>query len=116
MNSGRFSRRGFLRNAALAGAGVCSAASGSGSAENGMSFGLCVWAGVFVVAFLGATTFGDRKFLGGLLASVNLAGFPVQDKDSLKFCASNQVGDAVFLYAMTVGPIRDRIAKGRPQP
>jgi hypothetical protein len=72
-------------------------------------------AGSSGLAFLGAATFGDRDFLKGLVASVNFAGFPIEKKDSLKYCASNQVGDAVLLYSMTTGPMWKKVLeKGQP--
>ena len=64
-------------------------------------------------AFLGAATFGDEEFLSDMLASLNLAAFPIERKDSLKFCASNQVGDAVLLYALTCGPLWEKVLKGQ---
>ena len=72
-------------------------------------------AGSSGLAFLGAATFRDRDFLKGLVSSLNFAGFPIEKKDSLKYCASNQVGDAVLLYSMTMGPIWKKVLeKGQP--
>lgn len=62
-------------------------------------------AGASGLAFLGASSFGDKKFLGGLLASLNLGAFPVKENGALKFSASNQVGDAVLLYSLVQGPL-----------
>lgn len=57
-------------------------------------------------AFLGASTFGDRDLLQGLQASLDLAGFPIEEEGGrLRYAASNQVGDAVLLYAMVQGPL-----------
>ncbi|HNY27025.1 MAG TPA: hypothetical protein PKH31_06545 [Candidatus Sumerlaeota bacterium] len=66
-------------------------------------------------AFLAAATFGDRPYLSALLTSLHFAAFPVEREGSLRFCASNQVGDAVLLYAATAGPVLEKIRKGRPQ-
>ncbi|MCO5166564.1 MAG: hypothetical protein M9894_09385 [Planctomycetes bacterium] len=62
-------------------------------------------AGSSGLAFLGASTFGDRTWLRALQASLDLAGFPVEDGEGLRYAASNQVGDAVLLYAMVQGPL-----------
>ncbi len=66
-------------------------------------------------AFLGAATFGDRPYLSALLTSLHFAAFPVEQEDTLRFCASNQVGDAVLLYAATTGPVLETIRKGKAQ-
>lgn len=58
-------------------------------------------AGSSGLALLGASAFGDREYLGGLLASLELAGF----REGGRYLASNQVGDAVVLYALTFGPL-----------
>lgn len=58
-------------------------------------------AGSSGLALLGASAFGDGQFLGGLLASLELAGF----RDGGRYLASNPVGDAVVLYALTFGPL-----------
>jgi hypothetical protein len=64
------------------------------------------------LAILGASTFDDERFLGSLLASLNAAAFPLETPSGLRFMASNQVGDAVLLYALVQGPVRDRVAGG----
>jgi hypothetical protein len=76
--------------------------------------GLEASAGSSGLAFVGASAFGDREYLQKLLASVYLAGFPVRRRGELKFCASNQVGDAVLLYAMTLGPLWQEIERRSP--
>ncbi len=58
-------------------------------------------AGSSGLAVLGASAFEDEEYLGGLLASLELAGF----RDGSRYLASNQVGDAVVLYALTFGPL-----------
>jgi hypothetical protein len=70
-------------------------------------------AGSSGLAFLGAAAFGDRDFLRGLVSSLNFAGFPIEKKDSLRYCASNQLGDAVLLYSMTTGPIWKKVLEKR---
>ena len=55
-------------------------------------------------------TFGDADRLRALLASLELMGFPVRDRDGLRFAAGNGVGDAVALYALSVGPAWKEVA------
>jgi hypothetical protein len=64
-------------------------------------------AGSSGLALLGASAFGDRKWLGSLLASLELAGF--RDESTGRYRASNDVGDAVLLYALSFGPLWDRV-------
>jgi hypothetical protein len=64
------------------------------------------------MAFIGASAFGDAPFLAALNATIDFAGFPARKKDALKYCASNQVGDAALLYAATLGPIWDKVKEG----
>ena len=70
-------------------------------------------AGSSGMAFLGARAFGDDEFLRKLLASLHLAGFPLEKDGRLRFCASNQVGDAVLLYAMVMGPVWEKVMEER---
>ena len=71
-------------------------------------------AGSSGLAFLGAATFDDREYLGQLLRSLQFAGFPLERNGRLRFCASNQVGDAVILYAAMQGPLWRRLKEGGP--
>jgi hypothetical protein len=57
------------------------------------------------MAFLGAASFGDRDYLSKLLTSLNFGGFPQKRDGRLRYLASNQVGDAVLLYALVQGPL-----------
>jgi hypothetical protein len=66
-------------------------------------------AGSSGMAFLGAATFGDEEVLSGLLSSLEYGAFPVERDGRLEYCASNQVGDAVMLYAMTMGPLWKKV-------
>ncbi len=70
-------------------------------------------AGSSGMAFLGAATFRDGEMLSGLLSSLNYGAFPVESGGRLKYCASNQVGDAVLLYSMTMGPLWKRVRQHR---
>jgi len=70
---------------------------------------LGISAGASGLAFLGASSFKDDAYLSSLLASIEFAGFPANENGRLKYCASNQVGDAVLLYAAVQGPVWDRV-------
>ncbi|MHC4199877.1 MAG: linalool dehydratase/isomerase domain-containing protein [Planctomycetota bacterium] len=70
-------------------------------------------AGSSGLAFVGAAAFGDGDFLSGLHASVEFGGLPVRRGGRLKYCASNQVGDAVLLYAAVLGPVWEKVKAGR---
>lgn len=80
--------------------------------------GLELSAGSTGLAFLGAASFADAEFLGKLLANLQFGAFPKADGDRLKYCGSNQVGDAVLLYALVQGPlwreVQGRTAGGTP--
>jgi hypothetical protein len=69
-------------------------------------------AGSSGMAFIGASTFGDDQFLGSLAATLDFAGFPSRTGGRLKYCASNQVGDAALLYATTLGPLWEKVESG----
>ena len=62
-------------------------------------------AGSSGMAFIGASAFQDEKFLSSLAATLDFAAFPSRRGNRLKYCASNQVGDAALLYAATLGPV-----------
>ena len=62
-------------------------------------------------AVLGAASFSDDAWLRELLTSLQFAGFPTRDGDRLSYSASNQVGDAVLLYAMVCGPLEREAAR-----
>lgn len=61
------------------------------------------------MAFIGAASFHDTRFLRQLWTSVEFAGFPRRHDGQLSFCASNAVGDAVMMYAAVLGPAWDRV-------
>jgi hypothetical protein len=69
-------------------------------------------AGSSGMAFIGASTFDDGKFLASLAATLDFAAFPSRAHGRLKYCASNQVGDAALLYAATLGPLWQKIKIG----
>lgn len=62
-------------------------------------------AGASGMAVIGAAAFHDDAALGGLLASLSLAGFPERDAGGLRHAATGQIGDAVLLYALAQGPL-----------
>ncbi|OGV43158.1 MAG: hypothetical protein A2X46_11785 [Lentisphaerae bacterium GWF2_57_35] len=68
-------------------------------------------AGSSGLAFVAAGAFGDREYLKSLLTSLNFGGFPILQKNRLRYAASNPVGDAVLLYALVLGPAWDEINK-----
>jgi hypothetical protein len=74
--------------------------------------GFNISAGSSGTAFVGASAFGDEHFLSALAATLDFAAFPSRQKGALKYCASNQVGDATLLYAATLGPMWERIQAG----
>lgn len=66
-------------------------------------------AGSSGMAFIGASAFDDKTFLKSLNATLDFAAFPSRKHGTLKYCASNQVGDAALLYAATLGPLWKKI-------
>lgn len=61
-------------------------------------------AGSSGLALVAASAFDDRAYLSALLTSLNFGAFPIEEDGQLRYAASNQVGDAVMLYAMVLGP------------
>ena len=70
-----------------------------------------VSAGSSGMAFIAASSFHDWDFLQALATTLDMAGFPSRKNGQLKYCASNQVGDAAILYATVLGPLWERISK-----
>jgi hypothetical protein len=66
-------------------------------------------AGSSGMAFIGASAFRDDRFLSTLAATLDFAAFPSRESGQLKYCASNQVGDAALLYAATLGPLVQKV-------
>jgi hypothetical protein len=71
--------------------------------------GLGVSAGSSGMAFIAASSFHDWNFLQALVATLDMAAFPSRQNGRLKYCASNQVGDAALLYASVLGPLWESI-------
>ena len=61
------------------------------------------------LALIGAAAFGDAAYLRSLRAALNAGGFPQRTKGGLRYCAGNQLGDAVLLYALVQGPLWQRV-------
>ena len=74
---------------------------------------LQISAGSSGMAFIGASAFHDDDFLSSLAATLDFAAFPARKNRTLKYCASNQVGDAALLYAAVQGPLWEKIKTGR---
>jgi hypothetical protein len=74
--------------------------------------GLNISAGSSGMAFIGACAFGDDAFVRSLAATLDFAAFPSRKEGRLRYCASNQVGDAALLYAAVLGPLWDRARTG----
>ncbi len=70
-----------------------------------------VSAGSSGMAFVAASAFHDWDFLQALATTLDMAAFPSREKGRLKYCASNQVGDAAILYATVLGPLWERTIK-----
>jgi hypothetical protein len=76
--------------------------------------GLNISAGSSGLALVGAASFGDDAYLDSLVATLDFAAFPERSAGELRYCASNQVGDAVMLYAAVLGPLWEKVEAGRP--
>jgi len=86
---------------------------GSNAIDSGVVLpGVDVSAGSTGMAFLAASTFKDTDFLDGLASTMDFGGFPISDGKGLRYAAGNQVSDAVFLYASTMGPVWTRVRAG----
>lgn len=65
------------------------------------------------MAILAARSHGDTAFARALLASLEVAGLPKPAGGRRSYAASNAVGDAVLLAALTTGPTWDHLAERR---
>lgn len=63
------------------------------------------------LALVGASAFSDHSFYRGLLKSLEMAAFPVREKGTVRYAASNQVGDAVLLYSTVLGPLWEEVRR-----
>jgi hypothetical protein len=71
-------------------------------------------AGSSGLALLGAAAFRDGAALEGLLTTLDFAAFPIEEGGALRYAASNQVGDAALLYALSFGPLWAKAARAAP--
>ena len=76
---------------------------------------LKISAGSSGMAFIGATAFHDDDFLSSLATTLDFAAFPERRNGGLKYCASNQVGDAALLYSAVQGPLWEKVKMTRNQ-
>ena len=60
------------------------------------------------LAIMAAAAFDDAAYFRALMNSLEFAGFPAERNGELRYQASNPVGDAVLLYALTEGPLWDK--------
>jgi hypothetical protein len=72
---------------------------------------LGVSAGSSGLAFVGARAFDDASYFRSLRTSLDFAAFPHERNGRLQYGASNQVGDAVLLYAATMGPVWQKVLR-----
>jgi len=75
--------------------------------------GFNISAGSSGMALVAASAFHDDRFLSALAATLDFAAFPARKGGRLKYCASNQVGDAALLYAATLGPVWEKLKPTR---
>ena len=67
------------------------------------------------LSLMAAASFGDGERYGQLLGALELVGMPVSQDGTSRYAASNQVGDAVALYAMVMGPTWKRVMEREGQ-
>jgi hypothetical protein len=65
------------------------------------------------LAFVAASSFGDEAFLKELFASLRLGGFQKKQNGTIGFHACNQVGEAVILYSITLGPVWKKVKNAK---
>ncbi|MBN2445654.1 MAG: hypothetical protein JXO22_02940 [Phycisphaerae bacterium] len=74
--------------------------------------GLDASAGASGLALVGASAFDDEAYLAQLVTTLDFAGFPREEAGALQYCASNELGDAVLLYATVLGPLWEQVQSG----
>jgi hypothetical protein len=70
-------------------------------------------AGSSGLALVGAKSFDDRGWFQELMTTLHFAAFPTRRGDTLRYAASNPVGDAVILYATVLGPAWAKVKEMR---
>jgi hypothetical protein len=76
---------------------------------------LGISAGSSGLALLGSRAFGDSEYFRALMTTMDFAAFPTRNQGRLRYCASNQVGDAVLLYAAVFGPLWDKVLRPKTE-
>jgi hypothetical protein len=66
------------------------------------------------LALIAAAAFGDQDFYSRLATSLGMVAYPSEKGGMLRYCASNQVGDAAMLYSMVQGPLWDKARSKAP--
>jgi hypothetical protein len=72
-----------------------------------------VSAGSSGLALVGAKSFGDRAYFEQLMTTLDFGAFPTRRGTTLRYAASNPVGDAVILYATVLGPAWAKVREMR---
>jgi hypothetical protein len=72
-----------------------------------------VSAGGSGLAFIAASSFEDMRYLSELHTTLDFAALPERRDGRLKYCASNQVGDAAMLYSLVLGPLWNRVKQSK---
>ena len=62
-------------------------------------------AGSSGLALVAARAFDDEALVRGLVASLELGGFPVVEHGERRYAAGNDLADTVLLYALVQGPL-----------
>ena len=74
--------------------------------------GLGISAGSSGLALLGSRAFDDNGVFPRTSTPMDFAAFPTLSAEGrLRYCASNQVGDAVLLYSAVCGPLWNKVRK-----
>jgi hypothetical protein len=65
------------------------------------------------LGLMAAAAFADRRGVRALLTSLRYAAFPARRQGGLSYLGANGVGEAVILYAMTLGPLWREVERRR---
>jgi hypothetical protein len=66
------------------------------------------------LALIASASMRDTDYHNALRTSLNFAAFPTRKDSTLRYAASNAVGDAALLYAYTLGPLWEKIIRKPP--
>ncbi|MBK8267869.1 MAG: hypothetical protein IPK83_06015 [Planctomycetes bacterium] len=69
-------------------------------------------AGSSGMSMIAASAFDDTTYLSELMTTLDFAAFPKEESGGLRYCASNELGDAVVLYSTVLGPLWERVKSG----